>query len=1087
MMDFKLPYNKEHFINFLRSFLPEDTKFSSDIYLVDETFKKFNSVKSLGQCKSLNDIKIIEIEHNVTEDSRVTLTREIFRFLSKHIIRNALIITFNKNEGLYRFSLIVSTIEWKNETSTKKFFSNPRRLSFLLGPNAKIHTPNNQLKTLGQIKNFEDLKERFNIEIVSEEFYDKYKTLFFKLEKYFTEDDKFNKFAKKNKINKSLLSKKLLGQITFSYFIQKKGWLGAKKNEEFFKGSKNFLREKFELVDKCKKNYFNDFLEYLFYDGFNNEEYISDFYNKHLECKVPFLNGGLFEPINNYDWKVEAINIPNTMFSNENGDGILDVFDLFNFTVDENQTLDTDLAIDPEMLGKVYERLIDEALKKKYRPFYTHREVVNYMCTISLIKFLLNKFGDKLNFEEIEQIFKDSNQFLLDGYIEKDRLFKNKYSNYLKKINQELSDILICDPAIGSGAFPVAMMNLVTNVRVFISQLINVNISRHKIKYNFIKNSIHGVDIDESAVEIAKLRMWLSLVIDENNMTKTTALPNLRYRIVQGDSLVESYANFYFKYDYSDTKQGELLQDYSSIELEFKKLISEQNEFYKAIYSTKKNKLKKQIISRIENIVFSVIDNSGEKEVQKNLLKNKFSKSLENNNFHNFFPWRLIFANVFSLKQGFDIIIGNPPYTEARSKDFSEDKKNLYLKEIKNKWGSDCKITRGSDLMVYFFPLCLELLNKDGVNTLITSNSWLSTNYGQKLQNFLIEKFHVQEIVDSDFRYFPKGKGKGKSPDVNTVISIISLKNDKQKHESLELKFIKIKERFNNLDSFKLQNKKDISLKKFNLDDKKLKNFKWGLLFDTEDWLLKIFSNLIQEKTDINYYIGQGLNLKKEQIINKDSLKNLKIPKDKLIPFSSKEALYCTNNSNNFLIDKDKCDKNLLKILKINKIIPFDKNLTRKEPPKLFLPRGIADKHFCSLNINDSFTDSAVDIYFNKEFKDFEQRRLNFWVFLNSSLLSLFRETSGRKSLGGGLLKSEATDLSLLNLYYDFGNNEKIKKLYFKMAEREVQNIEFTLKDSLYLELDNIVMKYFKIEKYADKIRELLITKSKLRASKAKT
>ena len=103
-MDFKLPYNKEHFINFLRSFLPEDTKFSSNIYLVDETFKKFNSVKSLCQCKSLNDIKIIEIEHNVTEDSRVTLTREIFRFLSKYIIRNALIITFNKNEGLYRFS-----------------------------------------------------------------------------------------------------------------------------------------------------------------------------------------------------------------------------------------------------------------------------------------------------------------------------------------------------------------------------------------------------------------------------------------------------------------------------------------------------------------------------------------------------------------------------------------------------------------------------------------------------------------------------------------------------------------------------------------------------------------------------------------------------------------------------------------------------------------------------------------------------------------------------------------------------------------------------------------------------------------------
>ena len=739
------------------------------------------------------------------------------------------------------------------------------------------------------------------------------------------------------------------------------------------------------------------------------------------------------------------------------------------------------------MLGKVYERLIDEALKKKYRPFYTHREVVSYMCTISLLKFLKNKFNKKLSFEDVEQLFKDSNQFLIDGLINKKELFKYKYSDYLKEINQELADILICDPAIGSGAFPVAMMNLVTNLRIFISNLINVDISRHQIKYNFIKNSIHGVDIDESAVEIAKLRMWLSLIIDEDKMTKTTALPNLQYRIIQGDSLVESYANFYFKNDYSQRIQGDLLQDFSSIEVEFKKLILEQNEFYKAIYSSKKKKLKEQIINRTEKIVFSVIDSSGENNSKKNLLKKKFSQSLENNNFHNFFPWRLIFANVFASKQGFDIIIGNPPYTEARSKDFTEDKKNLYLKEIKNKWGDNCNISRGSDLMVYFFPLSLELLNKNGVNTLITSNSWLSTNYGQKLQDFLIKEFHVEEIVDSDFRYFPKGKGKGKSPDINTIISIIGNKKVKKESENTELKYIKIKEKFSNLDTFKLQSRKNIYVKKFNLESKKLRKFKWGLLFETDDWLLKIFDNLLKKETVANYQVGQGLNLKKECIVDKNLLKNLKISEDKLIPFSTKESLYCIKESNNFLIDKNKCDKNLLKILKNNKIIPFDKNLTRKEPPKLFLPRGVSDKHFCSLNINYSYTDSSVDIYFNKEFKNYEQRRLNFWIFLNSSILSLFRETSGRKSLGGGLLKAEATDLSLLNLYYDFGNYEKIKKLYYKIAEHEVQNIEITLKNSLYLELDNIVMNYFKIEKYADKIRELLLTKVKLRASKAKT
>ena len=133
---------------------------------------------------------------------------------------------------------------------------------------------------------------------------------------------------------------------------------------KFFKGSNNFLREKFTEIEKEKKNYFNNFLEYLFYDGLNNDKHIDNFYNENLKCKIPFLNGGLFEPVNNYDWRAENLDLPNSIFSNKNEDGILDIFDLFNFTVDENQSIESDLAVDPEMLGKVYERLIDEALKK---------------------------------------------------------------------------------------------------------------------------------------------------------------------------------------------------------------------------------------------------------------------------------------------------------------------------------------------------------------------------------------------------------------------------------------------------------------------------------------------------------------------------------------------------------------------------------------------------------------------------------------------------------------------------------------------------------------------------------------------------
>ena len=1079
MISFDKAYNREVFSGFLREFLPDDTIFIEKKIVIEKSFKEFKNITIIGSNKRLKDLYIIEIEHNFSESSRSLITREIFRFLSKNLYSNVLVISFNQKEPNFRFSLILSDIEWKNEKSVKKVFSNPKRLSFVLGLNCKVHTPKKQLLSLGKVEDFNDLFNRFDIEVVSEEFYENYKNLYENLVNHLDKDKNFNSFSKKYNIDINLLSKKLLGQITFCYFLQKKGWLGAKKNEEFFKGSSNFLRERFNEIIKQKKNYFNNFLEYLFYDGLNNDNQIDNFYNENLKCKIPFLNGGLFEPINNYDWKAENLDIPNSIFSNNDKNGILDIFDLFNFTVDENQTIESDLAVDPEMLGKVYERLIDEALKKKYRPFYTHREVVNYMCTISLIKFLENKFVDKLQFNDFEILLKDVSDYFLLGNNEEKTPLKKSYIKYLDLIDKELTEILICDPAIGSGAFPVAMMNLVTNIREYISVLSNNKKSRFEIKYNFIKNSIHGVDIDPSAVEIAKLRMWLSLIIEEINLKKISALPNLQYRIVQGDSLVESYSNFYFRYDLEDSGQGNLLED-DSIKSNFKDLIKNQDEFYKSVYASKKTKLREKIKLQMEKIVFSVIDKDGGKEQNKKILKEKFSKSLNTNNFHNFFPWRLVFANVFFLKKGFDIVIGNPPYTESRSENFSIEKKQLYLKEIKNKWNSDKYISKGSDLMTYFFPLSVELLNNFGINILITSNSWLSTNYGKNLQNFLLDKSYTQEVIDSDFRYFPKGKG----PDVNTIISILSKNN---KNTFNELKYLKIKDRFNNLDSFELQNKKNIYVKKFKYNDLKLRTFKWCLLFDSEDWLIDIFKQLQLNKKPENYSIGQGLNLSKDYIVDLEIINKLKLSKKSLIPFSSKETYYSTNISNKFLIDKNKCSKEELQKLKKEKIKAFDLNLTSKSPPKLFLPRGVSDKHYCTMNLNSSYTDSSVEIYFNKEFKNYDERIINFWAFLNSSLLKLYREISGRKSLGGGLLKAEATDLSNIQIYHEFGEFEQIKKIFNIYQNKEVENVEDTLNDPNFLKLDNVVFKFFDIEKYSNKIRDLLLKKVNLREKKSIT
>ena len=176
-----------------------------------------------------------------------------------------------------------------------------------------------------------------------------------------------------------------------------------------------------------------------------------------------------------------------------------------------------------------------------------------------------------------------------------------------------------------------------------------------------------------------------------------------------------------------------------------------------------------------------------------------------------------------------------------------------------------------------------------------------------------------------------------------------------------------------------------------------------------------------------------------------------------------------------------------MKLLKKENIKTFDPNITSKSPPKLYLPRGVSDKHYCTLNLNSSFTDSSVEIYFNKEFENYNERLMNFWAFLNSSLLKLYREISGRKSLGGGLLKAEATDLSIIQIYHEFKEYDKIKKIFEIYKNKEVENIQDTLNDPNFIKLDDIVLKFFKIEKYANKLREHLIKKVNLREKKSTT
>ena len=299
----------------------------------------------------------------------------------------------------------------------------------------------------------------------------------------------------------------------------------------------------------------------------------------------------MFEELFNYDWKKEYIEIPNSIFSNKNKNGILDIFDLYNFTVDENSDLEIDLAIDPEMLGKVFENLLEENVREEQGAYYTPREIVFYMCKNSLINFLTNVFKDKLNKRLIVNFISLASKFYLEQEFddEENKTFEilKKYS---KSIDQELKDINICDPAIGSGAFPVAMMNEVVRLRFLLAKINNTDQSLQSLKKHFIKNSIYGVDIEPSAVEIAKLRLWLSLVVDVKDYSVIDTLPNLDYKIMQGDSLIDEYYGISF----DKKKEDELFSDNQETQSIIETLFSKQQEYYDLVeVKSKENKKKR--------------------------------------------------------------------------------------------------------------------------------------------------------------------------------------------------------------------------------------------------------------------------------------------------------------------------------------------------------------------------------------------------------------------------------------------------------------------------------------------------------------
>ncbi len=433
------------------------------------------------------------------------------------------------------------------------------RLSFLVGRNERSHTAQAQLvKILADTEHdptLATLEQAFSVETVSDEFFEQYRILFLRLRQAVDAVSAKDANVRSEFVVKDIspvdFSKKLLGQIVFLYFLQKKGWLGLTRKQAWGDGPRDFLRQLFDGKVIPYKNFFNDVLEPLFYEALAKEH--DEDFNTHFQRKIPFLNGGLFDPIRDYDWVETDILLPNDLFANSQpaahgdiGTGILDVFDRFNFTVDEAEPLEKEVAVDPEMLGKVFERLLDVQERKGKGSFYTPREIVRYMCRQSLSYCLQHRMTGKCTADDIAR-FLDLGDRSADFEANLNDTHWNKrlpdsVREHAADIDAVLENLAVCDPAIGSGAFPVGMLLELVRAREILASLDKMpSRSRYELKSHAIQNCLYGVDIDPGAVDVAKLRLWLSLVGDEHDRSRIEPLPNLDYKIMQGNSLLDTF------------------------------------------------------------------------------------------------------------------------------------------------------------------------------------------------------------------------------------------------------------------------------------------------------------------------------------------------------------------------------------------------------------------------------------------------------------------------------------------------------------------------------------------------------------------
>ena len=718
----KIPFDSNEADRLISSFYELGTLKTSD----DEEFPIFEVL--------LNDK--VQIGHN-----KVMVNNFVKKYIIKDSIRGAL-VTFsyeNSNRKEWRFSFISKNTSSDFFTEVESQETQPKKYTYVFGTEESHTTAIQRFFSLYQ-SNFEvkDFFEAFEVEALNKEFFDGYKNIYEDFVEYITgkrfvkEKGKWVEkekhlpdpqycfpFKEDDKYVRDYV-KKLLGRLVFLHFLQKKGWL----NNDI-----NYLKNLFEKSDKT--TFLEEVLKPLFFGVLNTKLqerkalFESEGWNLSLleEWKqIPYLNGGLFEK--------DTIDQEIICFSKDLFENTFHFFSEYNFTIDENDPEDTQIGIDPEMLGKIFENLLED--NKDKGAFYTPKEIVQYMCRESLIAYLTGKYEDE----------ETNIRTLVEQYT-------SPWNDATSKAVLEcLKEIKICDPAIGSGAFPMGMLNELYKCRLALGEEKSV-----KIKKDIIQNNIYGVDIEKGAVDIARLRFWLALVVDE---LIPEPLPNLDFKIMQGNSLLESY-------------EGVDLSKLTEIKSE--KGAGVQITIFDEMLDIHRNNL-----SNLINIYFNctnieekiALRQEIDKNIRQQITDQHFKIDLSNINLSAnpyFFLWHTYFADVFKGannldNSGFDIVIGNPPYID------SETMVKNGQEAIRNTLSVEYDFCKGNwDIYIAFFEKAFNLLNKKGILAYITPDKWTSKPFGYELRKGLFQNF---------YRITECGRNIFESANVDAIITFIT-------------------------------------------------------------------------------------------------------------------------------------------------------------------------------------------------------------------------------------------------------------------------------------------------------------------------